>query len=132
MRKTALISASILALVVTPVASQSIFSQPSAVGNNSVLSIDNSRGVLTMAPLLDRVSPAVVSIRTEAAEKPSDERSEQEELFERFFGRQLPRGGQRRGGSAGSGVIVDAGQGYILTNNHVVEGADEILSLIHI
>ncbi len=128
MRKTVLLSVAAMALIASPVASQSIFSQPSAVGNNSVLSIDNERGVLTMAPLLDRISPAVVSIRTEAGtEESDDELTEQEELFERFFGRQLPRGGQRRGGSTGSGVIVDAGKGYILTNNHVVEDADEII-----
>ncbi len=46
-----------------------------------------------------------------------------DEFFERFFGPQ-PRG-QRHLRGMGSGVVVDA-EGYILTNNHVVDGAQEI------
>ncbi|MFN3477253.1 MAG: trypsin-like peptidase domain-containing protein, partial [Candidatus Methylomirabilales bacterium] len=46
-----------------------------------------------------------------------------EEFMERFFGGIPPRELERR--SLGSGVIVDQ-QGYILTNNHVIEGAEEI------
>ena len=44
--------------------------------------------------------------------------------FERFFGGQIPRGGQKMR-SLGSGFIIDK-EGYIITNNHVIEGADEI------
>ncbi len=51
-----------------------------------------------------------------------------EDFFDRFFRRRMPEGQpreyQQRG--VGSGFIVDAKQGYILTANHVVEGADEI------
>jgi serine protease DegQ len=46
-------------------------------------------------------------------------------FFRRFFG--VPNAPQERiQQSLGSGVIVDAAKGYILTNNHVVEGADDI------
>ncbi len=46
-----------------------------------------------------------------------------DDFFEKFFG-QIPR--ERKQRSLGSGVIIDPGKGYILTNNHVVANADEI------
>lgn len=94
-----------------------------AVYQSSAMTIDNERGVLTMAPLLERVTPAVVSIRTEGKAKTRQD-PEMEEFFERFFG-QSPQS-NRPSGSIGSGVIVDASKGYIITNNHVVDNADEI------
>ena len=124
MRKILLLGTAAFVMAAAPMAvsQTSLFKSTSA--ETSVLTIDN-RGVLTMAPLLERVTPAVVSINTEAEEVPRDEKSEQQEFFERFFGRQMPQQ-QRRGGSLGSGVIVDAENGYILTNNHVVEKSGDI------
>jgi len=79
----------------------------------------------SLAPLVKRVSPAVVNIRVSmTVETPS---LYGDEMFRRFFG--IPDdagGGPREVASAGSGVIVDAGNGYILTNHHVVENADKI------
>jgi len=49
-----------------------------------------------------------------------------DDAFRRFFGLPDVPGGSQEVSSAGSGVIVDAGRGYILTNHHVVEQADEI------
>jgi Do/DeqQ family serine protease len=67
--------------------------------------------VTSLAPLVEAASPAVVSIRvTQQRRGP--------------FGRPL------QGGGAGSGVIVDADNGYILTNHHVVGEADEIQILL--
>ena len=76
-----------------------------------------------MAPLLERVSPAVVSIQTEGSSSGPEISDEQREMFERFFGR-IPE--QRRRGGMGSGVIVDADQGYVLTNHHVVDDSETI------
>jgi serine protease Do len=73
----------------------------------------------------ESVTPAVVSI---AMSKTVKSRSAQiPEEFEEFFGMPFPqpRGDQKQQG-VGSGVIVDAAKGYILTNNHVVADADEI------
>ena len=83
----------------------------------------------SLAPLVERVTPAVVNIRvsqTITRRPPIGD-----DTFRRFFG--LPNGpsGSREVASAGSGVIVDAARGYILTNHHVVADADEIqISLI--
>jgi Do/DeqQ family serine protease len=78
----------------------------------------------SLAPLVRKVAPAVVNIRvsqTIRAQSPYGD-----EMFRRFFGLPDSRGGSREIASAGSGVIVDAANGYILTNHHVVEGADKI------
>jgi Do/DeqQ family serine protease len=90
------------------------------------MTVDPQRGVLTMAPLLEQVTPAVVSIRTvEEASSRRSARSPEQEMMERFFGGSLPQNRAPRAG-IGSGVIFDAGEGLIITNNHVIKGADEI------
>lgn len=79
----------------------------------------------SLAPLVQRVAPAVVNIRvSQTVDAPS---LYGDEMFRRFFGiPDDPSGRSREVASAGSGVIVDAENGYILTNHHVVAGADEI------
>lgn len=130
MRKILLTGTVALAVIITPAAlSQTSFFKP-APTESAALSIDN-RGILTMAPLLERVSPAVVSIRTEGkAPEESDETDERQQMLERFFGRRFEMPQRRRGGGVGSGVIVDAGDGYILTNHHVVDDAGDIIVVL--
>lgn len=86
--------------------------------------------VTSLAPLVEEVSPAVVNIRV--SQTVTSRNSFGDDAFRRFFG--LPDGGGRGSreiASAGSGVIVDAERGYILTNHHVVGDADAIqISLI--
>ncbi len=85
--------------------------------------------VPTLAPIVKRVSPAVVNIATRGTIK---QRGPQNPLlddpfFRRFF--DVPPGGgprERQFQSAGSGVIIDAKNGYVLTNAHVIENASEI------
>lgn len=86
--------------------------------------------VTSLAPLVEEVSAAVVNIRVR--QTVTSRNSFGDDAFRRFFG--LPDG-RNRGvheiASAGSGVIVDAKRGYILTNHHVVGEADTIqISLI--
>ena len=81
----------------------------------------------SLADMLDGVNPAVVNIATFTTVNSRNPLLD-DPFFRRFFdvprGRTTPR--SRRTRAAGSGVIVDADNGYIVTNNHVVGRADEI------
>ncbi|MBM4220905.1 MAG: Do family serine endopeptidase [Gammaproteobacteria bacterium] len=82
----------------------------------------------TLAPLVKQVEPAVVSIATKGTVNAPTNPLMQDPFFRRFFGFPDQQQPQRRREvqSAGSGVIVDAAKGYILTNHHVVENAELI------
>ncbi len=115
------------------------------------LPADAQRAPETFAPLARQLLPAVVNISTtqavqarpgrpDAPEMPqAPPGSPFEEFFRDFFNRgrpgqegapQAPQGPQqrpqRRGQSLGSGFIIDAQAGIVVTNNHVIDGADEI------
>jgi serine protease DegQ len=79
----------------------------------------------TLAPLIERIAPAVVNITVSMSNEPG-EHNPQEELLRRFFDPDEQPERRRQVEGAGSGVIVDAAQGYILTNHHVIENADQI------
>ncbi|MCO6413788.1 MAG: DegQ family serine endoprotease [Thiogranum sp.] len=79
----------------------------------------------TLAPMLHRATPAVVNIATVGHVEIRQNPLLQDPFFRHFFDIPTqPR--QRRVQSLGSGVIVDAAKGYVLTNHHVIERADEI------
>jgi serine protease DegQ len=84
----------------------------------------------SLAPMLDRVTPAVVNISTVSQVRREDHPLLRDPFFRRFF--DLPSERQRRRAqSLGSGVIVDARNGYVLTNHHVIDKADEITVTLH-
>ena len=81
----------------------------------------------TLAPLIKRVSPAVVNSGVRGTVQAPRHPFFDDPNFRRFFG--MPPGGtprEREFRSAGSGVIVDVRNGYIVTNAHVVENAKDI------
>jgi len=84
--------------------------------------------VPSLAPMIKRVSPAVVNIATRGTVTERVPRNPllEDPFFRRFF--ETPEEGprQRHFQSAGSGVVVDAKQGLVLTNAHVIEHASEI------
>src|SRR6267154_1808860 len=110
----------LLALVVALAAAPLPAATPPAIGETPLP---------TLAPMIKKVSPAVVNIATRGTIR---ERGPQNPLlddpfFRRFFDVPPDTGPRERPfQSAGSGVIVDAKSGYIVTNAHVVENANEI------
>lgn len=100
-----------------------------ATANAALPDSVGGRPVVSLAPLVEAASPAVVNIRVSQTVNRSNPFGD--DAFRRFFGIPDMPGGRQEVASAGSGVIVDAEQGYILTNHHVVGDADRIqISLI--
>ena len=75
----------------------------------------------SLAPMLKKVTPAVVSVHTKQRVRVNSPFGD-DPMFRRIFG--IPE--ERISESLGSGVIVDAQRGLILTNHHVIEGADDV------
>ena len=92
----------------------------------------NTFGTPSLAPMLERVLPAVVSISVEGKEATSRRSTFDDQIpeeFRRFFGDDFFGGRQsapRQFKGMGSGVIINAEKGYVITNNHVIDGADKI------
>ncbi|WP_433852721.1 Do family serine endopeptidase [Stenotrophomonas nitritireducens] len=78
--------------------------------------------VPSLAPMLERVMPAVVSVNTKQVVRVRNPFFD-DPFFRRLFP-QVPA--ERINESLGSGVIIDAAKGYVLTNHHVIENADDV------
>jgi serine protease Do/serine protease DegQ len=85
----------------------------------------------SLAPMIEKTRPAVVNIATRGSVNIQNHPLLNDPLFRRFFKgfENLPQ--QKEVKSLGSGVIIDADAGYIVTNHHVIEGADEIAVTLH-
>ena len=79
----------------------------------------------TLAPMLEQATPAVVNIATESRVALRRNPLLDDPFFRHFFNiPDQPR--ERKAQSVGSGVVVDAQRGYVITNHHVIDGAEKI------
>jgi len=139
MKKTTLVLSALafsIGLVMNPLTASAAETASSSV---------SSQQLPSLAPMLDKVMPSVVSINVEGSTAVRTERMPQQ--FQQFFGDNSPfcqdgspfqgspmcqgaPGGddtqQQKFRALGSGVVIDANKGYVVTNNHVVENATKI------
>ncbi|EGQ7020722.1 serine endoprotease DegQ [Escherichia coli] len=115
-KQTQLLSALALSVGLTLSASfQAVASIPGQVADQAPLP--------SLAPMLEKVLPAVVSVRVEGTASQGQKIPEE---FKKFFGDDLPDQPAQPFEGLGSGVIINASKGYVLTNNHVINQAQKI------
>lgn len=103
-----------------------VLSAPATANNTppSHFNFANGQAVPTLAPMLKKVLPSVVNISTQGSINARHPPLRNDPFFQQF----TPQRPQRRHTQGlGSGVIIDAKKGYIITNNHVIANADTIL-----
>lgn len=110
----------------------------SSTGNNNGPTISSKQitksskppmsGPVSYADAVKKTAPAVVNIHT-AKIVQQQNRFFSDPMFRQFFG--IPKNAEKKlQTSLGSGVIIEK-DGYIITNNHVIDGADEIIAVLH-
>src|SRR5678816_30049 len=95
------------------------------IARDAVAALPASADLPSLAPMLEQITPSVVNIATYTTVQVRNPLMD-DPFFRRFFNIPEQQQRYRRTKAAGSGVIVDARQGYIVTNNHVIDRADEI------
>ena len=104
-----------LAALVTALAAAPVAAQPQT----------DARGLPTLAPIVNEVTPAVVNISVLTRSPLETNPLFADPYFRRFFN--IPDRPQRQEQAAGSGVIVDADRGYVITNHHVIRNAEQVV-----
>ncbi|MCL1090726.1 Do family serine endopeptidase DegQ [Shewanella profunda] len=119
--KLSVLSAAMLAATLTMMPAISQAAIPQTVDGQSIPSL---------APMLERTTPAVVSVAVTGTHV---SKQRVPDVFRYFFGPNAPQEQvqERPFRGLGSGVIIDADKGYIVTNNHVIDGADDIQVGLH-
>ena len=92
---------------------------------------DEDNGIPTLAPMVEKTRPAVVNIATTGHVDVQKHPLLNDPFFKRFFEGYEDMPQRKETKSLGSGVVIDADKGYIVTNHHVVEGAKEIAITMH-
>jgi serine protease DegQ len=119
--KLSLLSAALLTASLAMTPTLSFAAIPQAVDGQAIPSL---------APMLERTTPAVVSVAVSGTQV---SKQRVPDVFRYFFGPNAPQEQvqERPFRGLGSGVIIDANKGYIITNNHVINGADDIQIGLH-
>jgi len=115
----------VLPLLLTLTTSIAILPFAEAATTTAATAVAEAQPLPSLAPMLEQVMPAVVNVSTRGTANVKQNPMLRDPFFRRFFNvpdQQLKRKTQ----SLGSGVIIDAEKGYVITNNHVIDKADEI------
>ncbi|CDG95481.1 serine endoprotease DegQ [Xenorhabdus bovienii] len=98
------------------------------VGNAALPAAVASQELPSLAPMLEKVLPSVVTVHVSGTEVQNQQQLQLPEDFQFFFGPGFPPQEQRSRPfkGLGSGVIINANKGYVLTNSHVIEKANKI------
>jgi S1-C subfamily serine protease len=101
-----------------------------AVSHAAIPQSVDGQALPSLAPMLERTTPAVVSVAVSGTQV---SKQRVPDVFRYFFGPNAPQEQvqERPFRGLGSGVIIDADKGYIVTNNHVINGADDIQIGLH-
>ncbi|WP_296921785.1 DegQ family serine endoprotease [Thiohalocapsa sp.] len=106
-----------------------LLTAPSLAAASLPVAVDG-KPLPSLAPMLERVMPGVVNVSTLTRRKLDNIPLLRDPFFRRFF--QIPGQPQEQDSqSLGSGIVVDAKRGIVVTNHHVVQGADEIRVTLH-
>ncbi len=96
---------------------------------NSIATVPGTSGKPSLAPILEKVLPTVANVSTTSKIRVEQNPLLKDPFFRHFFNipemQQMPKEMERQ--SLGSAVVVDAGKGYLVTNFHVVEHADQVV-----
>ena len=115
-RLTTLITAAFLLCITTPASA-------------ALPSTADGKPLPSLAPMLEKIQGAVVNLSTTTRGQSRRNPLLNDPFFRRFF--EFPEQRRRPGNSLGSGVIVNAEKGYVVTNHHLIDRADEITVTTH-
>ncbi|PHM39760.1 serine endoprotease [Xenorhabdus mauleonii] len=98
------------------------------VSNAALPAAMASQELPSLAPMLEKVLPSVVTVHVSGTTEVQNQQLQLPEDFQFFFGPGFPSPEQRSRPfkGLGSGVIINADKGYVLTNNHVIDNANKI------
>ncbi|CAH6661907.1 MULTISPECIES: serine endoprotease DegQ [Pseudocitrobacter] len=99
------------------------FAVPQVASASIPTQVPGQGALPSLAPMLEKVLPAVVSVQVEGTATPSQRVPEE---LKKFFGEEGGNEPAQPFEGLGSGVIIDAAKGYVLTNNHVISQAQKI------
>ena len=101
------------------------------VASSYVTTATEGQSLPSLAPMVEKTRPAVVNIATTGHIDVQKHPLLNDPFFKRFFEGYGDIPQRKESKSLGSGVVIDADRGYIVTNHHVVEGAQEIAITMH-